>query len=86
MKAARLALARAAGWPYLRGMLDTVHQGSVEESAAPRRRPASGAAFGIFVGSAVVLAAVLLGATALWVHYGTAIFFEMITSGIAGCF
>jgi hypothetical protein len=67
-------------------MLDTVHQGSVQESAVPTRRPVSGATFGIFVGSAVLAAAILLGATALWVHYGTAIFFEMITSGFAGCF
>jgi hypothetical protein len=30
--------------------------------------------------------AVLLGALALWFHYGTAIFFEMIASGISACF
>ncbi len=28
----------------------------------------------------------LLGALALWVHYGTAVFFEMIASGISACF
>jgi hypothetical protein len=28
----------------------------------------------------------LLGALALWFHYGTAVFFEMIASGIAACF
>jgi hypothetical protein len=67
-------------------MLETVHQGSIQESTVPARRPASGAAFGAFAGSAILAAAVVLGATALWVHYGTAIFFEMITSGIAGCF
>ena len=27
-----------------------------------------------------------LGALALWFHYGTAVFFEMIASGIAACF
>ena len=31
-------------------------------------------------------AAILVGALALWVHYGTAVFFEMIASGIAACF
>ena len=37
------------------------------------------------------LAAVAVGATllavalALWVHYGTAVFYEMILSGIAAC-
>ncbi|MGB9115176.1 hypothetical protein [Bradyrhizobium sp.] len=30
--------------------------------------------------------AVLLGALALWFHYGTAVFFEMIASGISACF
>ena len=28
----------------------------------------------------------LLGALVLWFHYGTAVFFEMIVSGIAACF
>jgi hypothetical protein len=31
-------------------------------------------------------AAVLLGALGLWFHYGTAVFFEMIASGISACF
>jgi hypothetical protein len=31
--------------------------------------------------------AVLLGGTlALWTHYGTAVFYEMIVSGLAACF
>jgi hypothetical protein len=30
--------------------------------------------------------AVLLGALVLWFHYGTAVFFEMIASGISACF
>lgn len=50
------------------------------------RRPLGGAAFGIIAGSAVLVTAILLGASALWIHYGTAIFFEMIASGIASCF
>jgi hypothetical protein len=80
------ALARAAGWPYLEGMLDTAHQGSIEASAVPTRRPLGGVAFAIIAGSAVLVAAILLGATVLWIHYGTAVFFEMIASGIAACF
>ena len=28
----------------------------------------------------------LLAAAALWFHYGTAVFFEMITAGVAACF
>jgi hypothetical protein len=37
----------------------------------------AGAGFGI---------ALLLGTLALWFHYGTAVFFETIASGIAACF
>jgi hypothetical protein len=43
------------------------------------------------VGSAIVAAAVvfvvvvLVGAVALWAHYGTAVFFEIIKSGVAAC-
>ena len=40
----------------------------------------------IIAGSAVLVAAMLLGASVLWIHYGTAVFFEMIASGIAACF
>jgi hypothetical protein len=86
MKAAREALARRPGWPYLERMLDTAHQGSVRTSAVPMRRPLGGVAFGIIAGSAVFVAATLVGASVLWIHYGTAVFFEMITSGIAACF
>ena len=50
------------------------------------RRPLSGVAFGIIAGGAILAAAILLGAAVLWVHYGTAVFFEMISSGIAACF
>ena len=33
------------------------------------------------------VAGVLIAATlVLWVHYGTAVFFEMIAAGIAACF
>jgi hypothetical protein len=33
------------------------------------------------------VAGVLIAATlALWVHYGTAVFFEVIAAGIAACF
>jgi hypothetical protein len=80
------ALARRPGWPYLGWMLNTAHQGSIQESAVPTRRPMGAVAFGIVVGSGVLVAAILLGAAVLWVHYGTAVFFEMIASGIAACF
>jgi hypothetical protein len=67
-------------------MLDTARQGSIEASARPMRRPLGGVAFGIIAGSAVLGGAILLGAAVLWIHYGTAVFFEMIASGISACF
>jgi hypothetical protein len=48
----------------------------------PARRIASA----IAVGGMVLGAAILLGALVLWFYYGTAVFFEMIASGIAACF
>jgi hypothetical protein len=40
----------------------------------------------IVVGGGVLGTALLLSALALWFHYGTAVFFEMVASGIAACF
>ena len=37
------------------------------------------------VGGTAFAATLLVGAGVLWFQYGTAVFFEMITSGIAGC-
>ena len=60
--------------------ISTPHE--IIAATRPSRRVASvivvtGAGFG---------AALLLGALVLWYHYGTAVFFEMIASGIAACF
>ena len=49
-------------------------------------RQSRGIAAVIVIGSAVVGTGALLGAIVLWAHYGTAVFFEMIASGIAACF
>ena len=40
----------------------------------------------IAVAAAVLGAVLLLGALALWFHYGTTVFFEMIAAGISACF
>jgi hypothetical protein len=40
----------------------------------------------IVIGAAGLGAVILFGALALWFHYGTAVFFEMIASGISACF
>ncbi len=49
-------------------------------------RPARRIGPALAVGGVVLGAAILLAALALWFHYGTAVFFEMIASGIATCF
>ena len=40
----------------------------------------------IVVSGAVLSLALLLCALALWFHYGTTVFFEMVASGISACF
>ena len=62
-----------------------MHETTIRAPAgSPIRR--SGVAVGIIVGAVVVVAGLLLLASVLWVKYGTAVFFEMIASGIAACF
>jgi hypothetical protein len=40
----------------------------------------------VVVGGAVIGVVLLLAAAVLWLHYGSAVFFEMIASGFAACF
>ena len=47
--------------------------------------PRSRTAAAIMLAGAVLGAALLLGALVLWFYYGTAVFFEMIASGISAC-
>jgi hypothetical protein len=49
----------------------------------PPARKASRAPLAI--AGAALGAVALLGTLVLWFHYGTAVFFEMIASGIAAC-
>ena len=51
---------------------------SISDTIAPRRAA--------IVFAAGALGLVLAGTVALWVHYGTAIFFEMIRAGLVACF
>jgi hypothetical protein len=74
-------LAGRCGVPYLKVMSKPAHHGLL----VPARRP-GGVAFAIIVGGGVLVAAILLAAVALWIRYGTAVFFEMIASGLAACF
>jgi len=52
------------------------------QAAAPRRRPVPA----LLIGAIALAIALLLGALVLWSYYGTAVFFEMIASGISACF
>ena len=59
---------------------------STQHEIIPGSRPSRRVASVIGVAGAGFAAALLLGALVLWYHYGTAVFFEMIASGIASCF
>jgi hypothetical protein len=48
--------------------------------------PASRLARTVVVGGAALGVVLLLAAVVLWLHYGTAVFFEMVASGFAACF
>jgi len=50
--------------------------------AAPRR----GLPPALLWSGAVLATSVLLATFALWFHYGTTVFFEMISAGFAACF
>ncbi|HMH61709.1 MAG TPA: hypothetical protein VK561_10505 [Bradyrhizobium sp.] len=59
---------------------------STQYDIIPVTRPSRRVASVIVVAGTGFAAALLLGALVLWYHYGTAVFFEMIASGIAACF
>ncbi len=40
----------------------------------------------VAIALAALGAVILIAALALWFHYGTAVFFETIAAGVAGCF
>ena len=62
------------------------HPIHVQQELVSAARP-QGRAGTIIVWSAAGLGGlIVLGAVALWIHYGTAIFFEMIAAGISACF
>ena len=76
------ALARLWTWPYLNPMVQPISAQQGLIAAQPQGRVVSAIVWGAVSLGAVVL----LGAAALWFHYGTAVFFEMIAAGISACF
>jgi type IV secretory pathway TrbD component len=49
-------------------------------------RPARGAGRALAVVAGLIGVVVLVAVLALWFRYGTAVFFETVAAGIAGCF
>jgi len=76
-------LAHAWNWPYLRAMARPI---SAPNGTLPATPPKARVASAIAWSAAVLGALAVVAAGALWIHYGTAVFFEMITAGIAACF
>jgi hypothetical protein len=52
----------------------------------PVSRPSGGVRLAVVWGGVVLCAGATLAALALWYHYGTTVFFEMIASGVSACF
>ena len=59
---------------------------STEQQTPGIFRPARTVVPAIVAGGAGLGVIILLAAVVLWFYYGTAVFFEMIASGIAACF
>ena len=55
--------------------------------ATPSKSQPKARAASVIVWSAAVLGSIaVIAAGALWIYYGTTVFFEMIAAGIAACF
>jgi hypothetical protein len=80
---ASTALACQWNWPYLNRLVQPVStQHGMIAATPPQGRVASA----IVWGAAGLGALALCGAVALWFHFGTTVFFEMIAAGISACF
>ena len=76
----RVADARSFRWSRMAQPVFTPQE--MPAAFGPSRRIAPA----IVIGGAGFGAVILLAALLLWFHYGTPVFFEMITSGISACF
>ena len=83
MSVAAIPLACFGNWPYLKRMAQPISTQAGRVTATPRHGRVASM---IVWGAALVGALAVLGAAALWFHYGTAVFFEMIAVGISACF
>jgi hypothetical protein len=81
--AAAAALAGRCRWAYLQTMALPF---SPQQDIVPVPPSSGGTRSAVAWGIAGLGVMAVLGATALWFQYGTAVFFEMISSGISSCF
>jgi hypothetical protein len=80
---AAMALAGPGRPPYLGLMAQPL---STPQTIPAALHPARKAVPLAAMAGAGLAALAVLGASALWFHYGTAVFFEMIASGFQACF
>jgi hypothetical protein len=59
---------------------------TVSQTVSQTLGPPSRVARVVVIGGAVFGVLLVLAAAVLWLHYGSAVFFEMIASGFAACF
>jgi hypothetical protein len=59
---------------------------SAQNGMLPATPPRAQAASVIVWSAAVLGVLAVIAASALWIYYGTTVFFEMIAAGIAACF
>ncbi len=78
-----IVLACPRNGPYLNPMVQPV---STPAGTMTATRPQGRVASAIVWTAAGLGALALIGALALWFHYGTTVFFEMIAAGISACF
>ena len=77
-----MALAARRNPAYLTCMVQPISAQPHDIAAPAQGRLASAVVWG----AAGIGGLALLAAAALWFHYGTAVFFEMIAAGISACF
>jgi len=76
-------LARAWNSAYLEAMARPI---SAPNGVLPATPPKARAATVIVWSAAVLGVLAVIATAALWIYYGTTVFFEMIAAGIAACF
>ena len=83
MSDAAIPLACPGNWPYLKRMAQPA---STQQDMIAATRPQGWVASVIVWGAAGLGTLAVLGAAALWFHYGTAVFFDRIAAGISACY